>query len=453
MRFLFSVLLAASLSAVAARAAPSPQAAPAPAANVAAVSATAEAVYRDAKPRLLQIRTLLNAASQKSSTGSGFLISAGGLAITNYHVVSQHALEPQTYRMEYVSADGTRGALQLLAFDVVNDLALVQLDRGGWQFFEFDARALAGNLPRGERLFSLGNPLDIGFAVMEGNYSGLVERSYNDRIHLSGPMNPGMSGGPTLTAGSRISGVNVAKVGWGAEQVSFLVPARFAAALLSRPRLAQPLTPSESRAEIARQLKAWQSGLYQALDGRGFTDTANGPYLVPESAAAWFTCWARTNADNKPKPRARADSSSCNMQNWLFIANDLATGNVSITRTYYKNEDLNSFQFAHFLSQNVKLVPEGQATRRLTAPACHEDVFRADAAAGLPGEPQPRLRVMWCASAYREFEGLYNISLMAVTQDRADEAVAVSLAMNGVDYENATRFARRFLAELKRTKS
>ena len=87
-----------------------------------APSATAEAIYRDAKPRLLQIRTLVNTASQKSSTGSGFLISADGLAITNYHVVSQHAMEPQTYRMEYVSADGTRGKLKLLSFDVINDL-------------------------------------------------------------------------------------------------------------------------------------------------------------------------------------------------------------------------------------------------------------------------------------------------------------------------------------------
>ena len=409
----------------------------------AALSATAEAIYRDAKPRLLQIRTLLNAASQKSSTGSGFLVSADGLAITNYHVVSQHALEPQTYRMEYVSADGSRGQLKLLAFDVINDLALVQLDKGGWTHFEFDERALSGNFPRGEKLFSLGNPLDIGFAVMEGNYSGLVERSYSERIHLSGPMNPGMSGGPTLAGNSRIAGVNVAKAVF-AEQVSFLVPAKYAAALITRPRLPEPLTGKITRAEITRQVTEWQDGLYAALERKGFKPTPNGAWLVPESASDWFTCGARTNADAKPKPLARSDSTACSMQNWLFLAGDLYAGNVRLSRSHLKSQDLNSFQFAKFVSQNARVSGDESNAKRFTAPACHEDVFIADA-----DGKTPRLRVIWCASAYRDLEGLYNTTLLAVTQDRSDEAVAVTMAMSGVSYANAMRFARRFLSELK----
>jgi serine protease Do len=440
MRSLIAALLLSVVSLAASSASPGLTAPGAP------LSANAEAIYRDAKPRLLQIRTLLNSASQKSSTGSGFLVSAGGLAITNYHVVSQHALEPQTYRMEYVSADGTRGSLKLLAFDVINDLALVQLDRGGWNHFEFDPRALSGSLPRGERLFSLGNPLDIGFAVMEGNFSGLVERSYGERIHLSGPMNPGMSGGPTLAGSSRIAGVNVAKAIF-AEQVSFLVPAKYAAALITSPRLPEPLSGKTTRAEIVRQVIEWQTGLYAALESKGFKPTPNGHYLLPESAADWFTCGARTNADAKPAPRARSDSSTCSMQNWLFLAGDLFTGNVRISRSHFTALDLNSFQFANFVSQNARLAGDESSAKRFTAPACHEDIVvagEADARAS-----SPRLRVIWCASAYRDLEGLFNVSMLAVTQDRSDEAAAVTLSMTGTTFENAMRFSQRFLAELK----
>lgn len=411
------------------------------------VSATAEAIYRDAKPRLLQIRTLLNTASQKSSTGSGFLISADGLAITNYHVVSQHALEPQTYRMSYVSADGTSGFLTLLAFDVVNDLALVQLDRGGWTHFTFDERALADQLPRGERLFSLGNPLDIGFAVMEGNYSGLVERSYNDRIHLSGPMNPGMSGGPTLTAGSKIAGINVAKSGAGSEQVSFLVPAKFATALLTSPRLAQPLNGSLVRAEIGKQLGLWQTALYDKLDKIGFKQVAAGAFLLPESNANFFTCWAGTNADEKPAPRARADSTGCNMQNWLFLSGDLYAGNVSINRSHFTNQSLNGFQFANFVSGKAAMGADGANAKRMTPTECVEDISLAGADAPLAGAT--RVRVAWCAAAYRDFDGFFNVSFVALAPERDGQAAAITVYMNGVSYQNATRFARRILSEFK----
>src|SRR5215469_9443181 len=66
----------------------------------------AEALYAAARPRLVQIRTLVTSAGRQASIGSGFLVGADGLALTNYHVVSQFALEPKTYRLEYEAADG-----------------------------------------------------------------------------------------------------------------------------------------------------------------------------------------------------------------------------------------------------------------------------------------------------------------------------------------------------------
>src|SRR4029077_6349671 len=94
-----------------------------------APSSGAEGIYASAPPRLLQIRTLVADAGRQTSTGSGFLVSADGLAITNYHVVSQVALEPGTYRLEYAAADGSHGDVTLLGVDLPNDLAIVHLDK------------------------------------------------------------------------------------------------------------------------------------------------------------------------------------------------------------------------------------------------------------------------------------------------------------------------------------
>src|SRR6266704_5256625 len=76
------------------------------------VPSAAERIIGAAPQRLLQIRSLVVGSDRQSSTGSGFLVSADGLAVTNYHVVSQVALEAKTYRLEYIGADGSKGELR-----------------------------------------------------------------------------------------------------------------------------------------------------------------------------------------------------------------------------------------------------------------------------------------------------------------------------------------------------
>ena len=61
-----------------------------------------------------------------------------------------------------------------------------------------------------------------------------------------------MSGGPAVDDAGRVLGVNVAKRLDG-EQVSFLIPAEFAQALVQRAANAQPIT-EPAHAEMTRQL-------------------------------------------------------------------------------------------------------------------------------------------------------------------------------------------------------
>ncbi len=409
-----------------------------------ALSATAESVYAAARPRLLQVRTLVGVGGPQTSIGSGFLVDRG-LAITNYHVVSQFALEPQTFRLEYAAADGRTGPLRLLAIDIANDLAVVRLDDDGASFFAFDARALDGTVPKGERLYSMGNPLDLGFTIVEGTYNGPVDRSYNERIHFSGAINPGMSGGPTVTAEGRIVGINVAKQLSG-ELVSFLVPARFAAALLHRAQAADAPPLTDVRGEITRQLTHWQAGLYQTIAEMGFRKQSFGPYEAPESVAPWFTCWARTNADRVPKPRALYNTSDCRSDTHLFIANDLTTGHIQLAHTYARSVDLNAFQFATFLSQYYRPGSGGWTQKWYTPPRCQEDFVR------VVREENPPLRAVWCARGYRELAGLYDISVVVVTQDRDTEALISRLDLQGITYENALVLGRRFIEALQWTR-
>ncbi|GLH75896.1 hypothetical protein SSBR45G_08040 [Bradyrhizobium sp. SSBR45G] len=404
----------------------------------------AEAVYASAPPRLLQIRTLVADAGRQTSTGSGFLVSADGLAITNYHVVSDAALEPKTYRLEYTGADGTQGGVTLLAVDLPNDLALVRVDKQDAPFFAFDKAALDGTLPKGERLYSLGNPLDLGFTIIEGTYNGLVEHSYNDHIHFTGALNPGMSGGPAVNAQGQVVGVNVA-TRRGGQLISFLVPARFASTLLARGKDAKP-APGDLRKDVIAQLASWRGALYKSLADEGFRDRVFGSYQAPETRAAWFECWASTNASASPKPRASINSTSCKAEASVYVASDLNTGTVEVNHSYTKSIDLNQFQFATVLTQlaQPRLAMGGSFRKWYTPQHCREDFVGVTAAAD-----HPPLRVMWCAQGYREFDGLYDVALVAVTQDRADEALVSRLSLQAIAYDDALRLGRSFLERLQ----
>jgi serine protease Do len=407
----------------------------------------AEHVFAAAPARLLQIRTVVAGAGRQASVGSGFLVDADGLAITNYHVVSQVALEPQTYRLEYAAADGSHGAVKLLAIDIANDLAVVRLDKHEARFFQFVATETPG-LTKGERLFSMGNPLDLGFTIVEGTYNGLVEHTYNERVHFTGALNPGMSGGPAVTADGQVVGINVSKRS-GGELVSFLVPGRFAAALLQRVR-AQPADASlDFRAEIGRQLKIWQAGLYRSFSEKGFRPVSFGPYQAPETAAPWFNCWSNTNAGAIPKPRASVNSTNCRSDSSLFVSNDLITGAIQLSHSHVTTVDLNQFQFAAFLSQQSqpRLIGGGNYRKWYTPQRCHEDFMAAST-----GRNHPPLHAVWCAHAYRQFEGLYDVSVIAVTEDRGSEALVSRLNLQAVGYDDAMALARSFLERVQWTK-
>ena len=433
MRFL--VMAAALLIAGAAAAQEQP--------NAQAPGAT-ERVYSAAKSKLLQIRSIVLAANRQSSIGSAFLANADGIAITNYHVVSQFVLEPETYRLEYIAADGGHGAVTVIAVDIADDLAAVRIARTGDKpadYLRFDARALRGELPKGDRLHSLGNPLDLGFTVVDGTYSGDVERSYGERFHFSGAINPGMSGGPTVTDDGLVVGVNVSKQTNG-ELVSFLVPARFAAALLERAEKSPAADHADLRAEVGRQLSAWQAEFYRTFEEAKFREADFGPYLAPESAAGWFTCWGSTNAGQLPAPRASVNTTNCFSNSQLFIAGDLTTGRIHLVNSHVRGVDLNAFQFATFLSAMTRAPQFGVQKKWFTAARCREDFVES-------GGANPPVYFSWCARAYRPFADLYDVAVIAVTQDRAEEALVSRLNLQAVSYDNATAIGEAFLKALQ----
>ena len=167
--------LAALLLAATAGAATPASAAGGDAEVIAPPSLSARKVYEQARSQLVQIRTVLKGRASQTSVGSGFFVTPEGHILTNFHVVSQAALKPERHDLVYVTADGREAPVTILQIDVLHDLALLKAsDTPSRRFDALPFRPEARALAQGERIYSLGNPLDVGFAVTEGTYLSLI---------------------------------------------------------------------------------------------------------------------------------------------------------------------------------------------------------------------------------------------------------------------------------------
>jgi serine protease Do len=407
-----------------------------PAADAATpVSAGGQRVFDDTRTKLLQVRTLLRDQDSQASVGSGFVVTAEGLAITNYHVVSQFALRPSRYRLSYTMADGTSGSVQLLAVDAVHDLALVRLvppeGRPAAALPALAFRPAALPLARGERIYSMGNPLDVGFAIVEGNYNGLVERSYLPQIFFAGSLNAGMSGGPALDAAGRVVGVNVAARRDG-EQVSFLVPAQFAEQLLERGRAVPPMQGA-AHVEITRQLTTHQAGLVQRFVDQPWRSANHARYRVPVPQETFMRCWGSTSpARDKQLQFERSD---CVMDSSVFVTDSLLTGALTVRHEAYDGSKLGALRFARMYTDSFR--NEGFFSgASATAPQCRERFVDRDGLA---------LRTVVCLAALKRFEGLFNLSVLTTTVDHPTQGVQGRLDARGVDFAGAMKLVDHYL--------
>jgi serine protease Do len=399
-------------------------------------SGAAQQLYSSAKADLLQIRMLLRNGRSQSSVGSGFLVGTGNLVLTNYHVVSQMALDPDVYVGEYVDTDGQGGPIELLAVDVLHDLAVVRVNRSGTGFFQVPDEKV--KLAQGQYLYSLGNPLDLGFAISEGAYNGVVTRSFYDQLIFTGPINSGMSGGPSVTAAGVVAGINVSKRRDG-ESVSFLVPVQYAQDLLRRVA-AQPHAPKNFNPLIAQQLLAHQRALIDRLLAEPLSIKTMGPYRVPVRESQQLRCWGRSNF--RAEAEYTTDAVSCAMEAAVYVSDTQQTGHVSMTHQYIRSSSLHPLQFATLASSQFRVDRIGASRdTRITRPACTEMFVHT---ATLP------VRAVTCVRAYRKFAGLYNFTLLSASTDDDHASLQSRLDLAGVSYENGMRTTRAFLSALGR---
>ncbi len=167
------------------------------------------------------------ASTEDSSIGTGFIVSADGLILTNKHVV---AAENARYRV--ILKDGTDYEVQEIHRDPFIDLAILKIDASGLPIVDLGD---SSSLKVGQTAVAIGNALGkfsntVTVGVISGIGRGITASSgygqsevLDDVIQTDAALNPGNSGGPLLNLSGEVVGINVATTS-GAENIGFSIP-------------------------------------------------------------------------------------------------------------------------------------------------------------------------------------------------------------------------------------
>ena len=394
---------------------------------------TSATVFRRYSDHTAKIQVVESGSGAKAELGSAFFVSADGLLVTNYHVVA-NAVGDDRYRVEWLDSNGASHEGRVLAVDVVRDLAVVATDRPTTRFF-----TLAGvTLPKGTRLYSLGHPEDLGLSIVEGVYNGRLEHTLYPKIHFTGPINPGMSGGPALTADGRVVGVNVATAG---NSVSFLVPIDAAIPVLQRARATANSGPPDFTAEIGAQILANQGTYLATLFQSGDSTVRIGPFELPTQPAPFFRCWA--DADRDHDGQYETVDHQCSTDDYIYLSGSQSSGIVSLAHKVLLSRGLNPLRFYNLYSNEFRLdhtASEGAEGTDVTEYRCRNDNIRRQ---------DMVIKARFCIRRYTNYDGLYDADLKAAVLGARDAGVVTELTLSGVSFENATRIARKYLDRIR----
>ena len=162
--------------------------------------------------------------------GSGFLISADGMLVTNRHVVLQDDADYTVF-----TNDGESYSAIVLARDPVQDLAILKIGASGKKF-PFVKLGNSDNLKIGQTVIAIGNALGefrntvsvgvisgLGRTITASDGSGTFVETIEDVVQTDAAINRGNSGGPLLNLAGEVIGVNTATV-LQAQNIGFAIP-------------------------------------------------------------------------------------------------------------------------------------------------------------------------------------------------------------------------------------
>ncbi len=170
-----------------------------------------------------------NRPRTSESLGSGVIVDAAGVILTNHHVVAGAT------DIRVATNDGQEYPVELVLDDPKTDLAVLKVREGVTATFPPLDFADSDGLEVGDLVLAIGNPFGVGQTVTSGIVSALARTgvesdNYEFFIQTDAAINPGNSGGALVDMQGRLVGINTAIVSrsGGSVGIGFAIPANMA---------------------------------------------------------------------------------------------------------------------------------------------------------------------------------------------------------------------------------
>jgi hypothetical protein len=321
----------------------------------------------------------------------------------------------------------------VLGVDVVYDLAVLRTTRQPKGYLVFESKPVA----QGTRLYSLGHPHDLGLSIVEGTHNGLLKHTLYPKVHFTGSLNPGMSGGPTLTQAGSVVGINVATEG---NQISFLVPAERAVALLERTSKGTSPPAASFLADVGRQIHDNQARYLAGMFDVKTPRVVLAPYDLPTRPTEFFRCWA--DAVRRKELPYVSVTHDCSTDDYIFVSSEQSSGIVRFFHQLLFTGELNPARFfslysLQFQSGNAAMFGNEE---EVTPFRCQtRNVATANG----------KLKAVLCARQYIKLPALYDAVFRAATLGSRNTGLVSTLSLSGVSFDNVQALSRRYMENIK----
>ena len=200
----------------------------------------------------------------QSSLGSGVIISADGVIVTNTHVVKGGT----DTQIRVALSDKREFDAKIIAQDERTDLAVLKIEKGG-NDFPFLQFADSDKLEVGDVVLAIGNPFGVGQTVTSGIISALARTEMAQAetqvfLQTDAAINPGNSGGALVDMNGRLAGINtmIFSQSGGSVGIGFAIPSNlvrlFADNAVAGRKIERPWMGGQLETvtrEMAKQLK------------------------------------------------------------------------------------------------------------------------------------------------------------------------------------------------------